>query len=786
MVHRPCSNNCWQWMKGKLPNLSGMIRYYGYRFKQWRDNTLKEIKSPNNTTMLVAVLLLSFAFSLTVVFLVGLFTPLPPPQMPIASEVYDSKGNLVSTFFSQHRRPVKLKEVPLFLRQAVLAVEDHRFYQHKGINLGRILKAAWHDLVHQSLDQGASTITQQLAKNVYLTHERSFSRKIRELFYAIKLEMQFSKDEIFELYLNQIYFGHGAYGVRVAAKTYFRKELNELNEAEMALLAGLPRGPAFYSPYRHSEAARERLLLVLRRMLECGYITEGEYVRYSRQKLALAGLETNKTAPYFMDLIQREVARLFPESPELLYTAGLRIETTLDLTMQETANRCFNQGIPKLTVNKEGIAQPQGVLIAIDPTNGEIRALIGGTDFSSSQFNRAIQAKRQPGSSFKPLLYAAALSNGHTLASSFDLTPKTYYVGGRCYRPTDNGNEYVSGYISLRKALACSSNVVAVRLIHDIGPQYVADFAVKLGIESKLYPTLSLALGTSEVTPLELAKAYLPLANGGLSFKPVFIRRISDRSGRVLFEEKPQKGRRVLDRRVAYLVTDAMRGVFQAGGTAANVGHLVKRPAAGKTGTTDRNRDAWFVGYTPDLLTVVFVGCDNHEQRLPGAANRVAAPIWANFMAEALKGKPVKQFPTPSDLLSVAVCEVSGQLPSDGCRRRNELFIPGTEPKEQCWYHQAKWVEVDVCSRSGALMSVFCRDGESRLLRSDEAPNEVCRQCRGKQWPGGFTGEGSRAGKQKKDNYGYKGGQDYFWHEDDDEEEDGLLQRLRRIIRKAK
>jgi 1A family penicillin-binding protein len=663
--------------------------------------------------------------------LLSIYMPLPPNRMLISSEVYDIHHHLTSTFYNQNRRPARLNEIPKFLQKAFLAVEDHRFYQHKGINPGRILKAALYNLRHGSFSQGASTITQQLAKNAYLNRERNFSRKLKELFFTIKLEMEYPKAKILELYLNQIYFGHGAYGVKVAADTYFQKKLSELNEAEMALLAGLPRGPAFYSPYNHPKAARKRLRQTLFRMKECGYISAGEFDAYSNQPLTLPGLKTrNNPAPYFFDLLQKEMAELFPGDPELLYTSGLKVESTLDLKLQQAANQAIRHGLPKLFQDNRGLTQPQGVLIAMDPSNGEIRALVGGTDFTKSQFNRAIYAKRQPGSAFKPILYAAALRNGFTLSQHFDLTPKTYRVGAKLYRPTDHGNSAAAGMLSLRDALASSSNVVAVKLLEQVGFEPVIRLAADLGIHSKLAPLLSMALGSIEVTPLELTAAYLPLANGGRRFTPVTIRRVLDRQGRLLYQHEV-RSQPVLDPGVAFLVTQALTGVLKEGGTAANAGKTLHRVVAGKTGTTEANRDAWFIGYTPQLVASVFTGCDNNERPLPGAAGRIAAPIWAEFINTALAGCPAADFPVPHNVKAVTVCKLSGAIATPSCPRQTEYFLAGTEPQTYCTQHRS--IKLNVCGRSGLLPGPYCDLVEERSFRLGHAPTHICDQCRPKR-----------------------------------------------------
>ncbi|TCL71680.1 penicillin-binding protein 1B [Hydrogenispora ethanolica] len=674
-----------------------------------------------NTVLLVAVVVVLGTL------LVALGLPVPPPQLPAASEVLDRDNHLVTTFYIQNRLPIRLSEVPSFLSQAFLATEDHRFYQHHGVNLGRILKAAIHDLTRGRLEQGGSTITQQLVKNAYLDQRRTLLRKIKELFYAIKLELSLSKDQILELYLNQIYFGHGAYGIKVAAQTYFGREMKQLNQAELALLAGLPKGPAYYSPYLHPEDAQRRIAQVLERMVECRYISRTAAKRFRSQPLRLAGLRAKpRPAPYFMLLLQEEIAKLFPKDPGILETGGLRIETTLDPRLQDQAERALGKGLPRLLEDEKGLSQPQGALIAVDPSNGEIRALVGGTDFDKSQFNRATQARRQPGSSFKPLLYAEALGRGYTLASKIDRSPKLYRDGSRRYFPTDDQNAAASGLLTLREALACSSNVVAVKLLEQLGIPAIIGFAKTLGIESRLPRHLSLALGTGEMTPLELTGAYLPLANSGYKIAPTAIRRILDPQGRVIYQA-PTQFKKVVSPGIAYLITQAMTGVLRDGGTAANLQQLIRRPAAGKTGTTEQNRDAWFIGYTPDLLACVYVGCDRNERPLPGAANRVAAPIWADFMNQALAGAPLRDFVIPDQVAKVTICKETGLRATAFCPAATEYFLTGTEPTTYCDKH--RFIRLQVCKRSGLLPSPYCKELEERDFRLGEQPSQTCELC---------------------------------------------------------
>ncbi len=672
-------------------------------------------------------LLLFLCFTLSVATLAFFYLPLPSPLMSAASEVYDCQQNLAATFYLQNRLPVPLDEVPIFLRQAFLAVEDHRFYYHRGINLGRIGKALINNLMHHRIEQGASTITQQLVKNAYLDQKRTLIRKLKELFYTVKVELHLSKDQILENYLNQIYFGHGAYGIKTAATTYFDKDLKRLTQAEMALLAGLPKGPAFYSPYTNLESAKKRLKQVLQRMVDCGYLSETEYQLYSKQSLHLPGLKRKaQTAPYFLDALQSELERIFPKAHGLIYTGGLKIESTLDPRLQNLAEKALLKGLPRLLYDSGGLIQPQGALIALDPRNGQIAALVGGSDYTKSEFNRAIQAKRQPGSSFKPILYAAALNGGYTLASRIDVTPQTYSLGAQVYQPLDNQTTSERGQLSLREALACSSNVIAVKLLHQLGFEPVLTMAKKLGIASSLPQQLSLALGSGEVSPLELTRAYIPLANGGLQIQPTTIRRIFDQKGRLLYQATTAHPQ-ILNPGVAYLVTQALTGVFEAGGTASNIRGLIDRPVAGKTGTTEDNRDAWFIGYTPDLLISVFVGCDHNERPLPGSGNQIAAPIWADFVSKALADKPRLDFIIPNEIVKILVCKETGSKATAFCKQFPEYFLAGTEPTEYCAKH--RFIKLEICKRTGLLPGPYCRTEEKAFQLSEE-PVEICDLCR--------------------------------------------------------
>ncbi|MBX6378224.1 MAG: PBP1A family penicillin-binding protein, partial [Clostridia bacterium] len=627
------------------------------------------------------------AFSLAFVALVlaVLLTPLPRAQVPQATQILDAEGRLAAKLFVENRTPVPLAEVPVALREAVVAVEDDRFYRHFGIDPIALVRALVINLRAGHIVEGGSTITQQLAKNLYLTRERSLGRKVYEAFLTLQLEARYSKDEILEMYLNQIYLGHGTYGVEAASRLYFGKPVRELDLAEAALLAGLPRAPETYSPFRNPDLALQRRRHVLNRMAELGYLKREQADAAAAEPLRLAQRPPRQRAAYFVDYVLRQIEARHPEMTDSLYVGGYRIYTTMDLRMQEAAERALAEGLPPGRPDRRGVPQPEGALVAIDPRNGYIKALVGGRDPDHPRDNRAVEARRQPGSAFKPFLYAAVLSRGYTVVDRQVCefvrfpgrqpgewyTPADYTEGGR--RPP-----YHNRPMSVREAVEISDNVVAVRWTDQIGPRAVIDTARAMGIQSRLEPTLDIALGSYEVTPLEMAVAYAPLANLGWAVEPVAILRIVGPDGQVVEEQRPRT-RKVLDEGVAYILTDVLKGVLTRG-TARNLGPLLDRPAAGKTGTTEFSDNAWFVGYTPDLVAAVYVGNDRPSP-LPGAGASLAGPVWARFMREALAGRPATDWSRPANVLSVRVSADDGLLPNFTSPTVEELFLAGTEPR---------------------------------------------------------------------------------------------------------
>ncbi|MBI2914491.1 MAG: PBP1A family penicillin-binding protein [Firmicutes bacterium] len=570
-------------------------------------------------------------------------------------------GQIITTQGSRSKSFVPLTQIPKSTRLAFIAIEDSRFYKHPGVDPIGVARAVYANLRARAPVQGASTITQQLVRTIFLGPEKTLARKFEELVLAFVFEAAYSKNRILEIYLNQVYFGEGAYGIEAAANTYFGRSAPELTLAQGALIAGLVRAPSVYSPYKNPKVAEARKKLVLDRMAELGYITPSSARTAASQKLTLARRRGGR-APYFVDLVTRTLVDQLGAS--LVNKGGLRVHTGLDLRMQRAA--------------EEALGTRQGAVVAIDPRSGEIRALVGGRDYLESQFDRASKARRQPGSAFKPFVYAAALEQGWRVNSIVEDIPRTYGD----YAPQNFEDKYW-GPVTMKHALAMSLNNGSVWLLSQIGIDKAIRLAKGHGITTLTSKdrNLALALGaiTEGVTPLELAAAYTPFANGGFAVKPVPVVRAVDRQGKVWVDTLPKK-QRVLTEEVAFLVTDMLRAVISYGtGKAADIG----RPAAGKTGTTNDFRSAWFVGYSPELVAAVYVGNDNGRP-LRGGGGVIAAPIWAAFMKEALKNSPRQDFQAPPDIVTGVRIEIfSGLLAGEGCQWVEvDSFIMGTEPQE--------------------------------------------------------------------------------------------------------
>lgn len=668
-------------------------------------------------------------------------------KTPEGTKVYAEDGTLIGEFKIQKGIYIPIKQIPKHLINAVVAVEDSRFWKHKGIDYIGIGRALVTDIFHMKLKEGGSTITQQLAKIMFLTPEKTLSRKVKEAYLAMKIERELSKEKILELYLNNVYFGHGAYGVEMASRIYFGKPVNQITLPEAALLAGLIRAPNAYSPYNDLVRAKQRQEIVLERMEKEEFISPQERKRASNQSIHLSSLRiSTENYNYFLEYVRKQLEENF--DIEKIYKGNLRVYTTLDPHAQISAQRALQEGLRevdkrmgwrgslgkvslkedtaeekvaftpsqgdiargtvisvnphqavikargikgklnlqdaqwaskilepsgkikilksfKLTdilspgdivmvrfksVGKEILfsleqePEIEGALAALDPQTGYIKAMVGGYSFQRGEFNRAVYAKRQPGSSFKPFVYAAAIEKGFSPEDTILDEPISYRTGLKEWSPSNYDGEFW-GEITLRRALAFSRNVPTVRLAETVGIDSIINLAKKAGITSEIPADLSLALGSLSLSPLELTSAFAVFANGGKKIKPIAIKYVTDNTGKIILQNEPQP-EEVLSPEVAYTITEMLKDVVAYGtGTRANIG----RPVAGKTGTSNEFRDAWFVGYTPQLVAGVWVGYDDMRKSLGHgeAGGRASAPIWAQFMKEVLSSREIQDFQRP-------------------------------------------------------------------------------------------------------------------------------------------
>jgi penicillin-binding protein 1A len=692
----------------------------------------------------------------------------------LVTTLYSDEDEPFAAFFEQRRILVSLNKIPPYLIEALLATEDTRFYSHRGIDPRGIARALLTNLRTLRRAEGGSTITQQLAKVLFLTPEKSLARKMKEILLAFQIEREYPKDKILEMYFNQIYFGHGAYGVEAAAQTYFGKSVDELNLAEAAMLAGLPRAPNTYSPIVDKERARRRRGVVLQRMVEEGFITTEQAEAAAAipfDERAFAAVRSQ--APYFVEYVRQYLEERY--GSYALYHGGLKVYTTLNVRLQQAAEQSLTQGLREIDQQKglrlvgggptarvtprrpgaplrpglvvEGVIQRvtargihvtvdgysgeipfkamrvaegpkladafhpddrvlvrlealdhnrktltlvlaqepemEGALLALDPRTGQIKAMVGGYDFQRSKFNRAIQARRQPGSAFKPFVYAAAFDLGLTPSTIFEDSPISFPAtidGEQKEWSPENYDQTFRGPVTLRQGLEHSINVVAVKLLETIGVGAATQMAHRLGIRSPIRAELGLALGTSEVTLLEMVSAYGTLAAGGVRAPPYAIRRILDSRGRVLEERFPE-GQQVLRPATAATLTHVLEGVVQRG--TGRSARALERPLAAKTGTTQDAADAWFLGYSPSLVAGVWIGYDTVRSLGPHETSAtLAAPIWIQFMRAALEGSPPEAFPVPDPLVPVTVNYYTGlpTYPQDP-DAVTEYFLRGTEPR---------------------------------------------------------------------------------------------------------
>jgi penicillin-binding protein 1A len=711
---------------------------------------------------------------------------------PIVSQVFGDDGSLVGEFYLERRIVVPVNKMPRKLIQAFVSAEDANFYSHKGIDYLGIIRAAVKNVISLSKKEGASTITQQVTKSMLLSPEKKFSRKIKEAILAKRMEERLSKDEILYLYLNQIYLGSGAYGVQAAAETYFGKNVEQLNLAEMSMLAGLPKAPNAYSPIKHLEKARERQGYVLERMTKEGYITAAEAEHAKKTPIVLQPMKkvNNDQSAYYLEHLRIQLEQKYGE--DQLYKGGLKIYTTMNANMQRAAYDSLRKGLKEVDkrqgyrgptkylsetevdaycgkvedgidsvvlktgesylgvvvgfniekgealvrvgerkgvlsrknmswagkvaminsygkpeknskgltlgsvievsvitpeLNKEGAQfaldqtpEVQAALVSIDPRTGGVKAMVGGYDFKKSQFNRAMQAKRNAGSAFKPIIYSAALDKGLTPATVTEDAPVEYPDGaGGIWAPQNYDREF-RGPVTMREALTYSINIVSVKIMEQIGAQYTAEYARKLGFTSQIPANLALALGAASISPFELTSAYAVFANNGVLTPQYFITKVTDTDGTILQETPPPVPVPVISPETAYVITNLMQSVVSSG-----TGHrasVIGRPVAGKTGTTNGAKDAWFIGYIPQLVTGVWVGYDQ-ERSLGsgGTGGQAAAPIWGEFMQKAIMSLPSEDFTAPENVSFVLINPRTGRLAKESTAGAvMECFIKGTEP----------------------------------------------------------------------------------------------------------
>jgi len=620
------------------------------------------------------------------------YTPSP------ATKLYDSAepAELIAQMSIEQRTFVPLSRLPRALLDATVAIEDERFYSHWGLDLWGIARAMVVNAIHRKVVEGASTITQQLARTLFLTLERTWQRKIKEALLAIQIERQYKKEEILEMYLNQIYFGSGAYGAEQAARAYFGKHVEELTLPECALLAALPKAPNVFNPRAFPDRALSRRNLVLQKMSQNGFISRAEASEAQKSPIALRETEVTN-APYFAAYVRQQIESVY--GSQAILRGGLSVYTTLNLHYQSIAQRALEQGLSaaesllasaRHTSTYAG-RHLQGALVALDPRNGAILALVGGRSYKENEYNRATQSKRQPGSSFKPFIYTTAFLNGWTAADRIDDSNPQQYTGkdGKPWQPANFERQFF-GPTSLRRALAFSRNIVTVKLLNQIGVQTVIAQAKKFAFSGPFRDDLTLALGTSEVGVLEMASAFSVFANGGVRATPFAIKLVKDSQSNVLEQHRPEMTQ-VISPQTAFLVLSILRDTIDYG-TAKVVRRLGFRPpAAGKTGSTNDFTDAWFVGFTPSLVCAVWVGYDDpHSMGKNMTGGLIAAPIWTSFMSEALERATWQDFERPEGVVTVPIDRTTGLLVGKDCRPdtiTNELFVEGTQPTRVCDKH---------------------------------------------------------------------------------------------------
>ena len=624
------------------------------------------------------------------------------------TKVFDASGELIYEFAEEHRIIVPLSRVPKHLIDATIAIEDRGFRSHAGIDLLGYVSAVKDMLFRGKRLRGASTITQQLARNLFLTMDRTLSRKIAEAILALKIERMYPKDKILELYFNQINYGHGAYGVETASQMYFGRHVDSLSLDQAALLAGMPRGPSLYSPYDRPQAAIKRRTTVLEAMTRTGAITRDQFEQAKALPLVLKPRELRlNDAPYFVEEIRKHLEARY--GANAIYQGQMSVYTTLDLKQQRAANQVSEDWMVKLedsykfSPRKSDVKSPKGgeglvntpylqtALVAMDPHTGHVLAMIGGRDYLMSKFNRAVQSRRQAGSTFKPFVYITAIDNGFSPGDVIVDAPIVIEDdgSGMPWYPQNYDGKF-DGPISLRKALALSKNLVAVKLIQKVGPSNVIKYARRMGIKTPLPAVLSLALGSADISLMDMVNAFAVLPNRGTKVDPMLFTKITDKAGTVLEEAKTYSEPGALSPQTAYIATSMLESVVNGGTAYAARAQGFTRPAAGKTGTTNDYTDTWFIGFTPDLVCGVWIGFDQKKMIQKGATGAgFALPVWIEFMKRATAGMPVANFAVPGNISYLTICNESGLLATPACPHpKKECYITGNAPARTCDIHK--------------------------------------------------------------------------------------------------
>ena len=654
-----------------------------HRFRK----TIKYLRALFFLCFILACLMVLFAIG--ILMYAKILGP-PPLAVPQSSLYYDDNGNVIGESNNgQKRYWVNFDEISPHLVDATLAIEDRNYYEHHGFDYKRIAGAALADIKAMAKVQGASTISQQYARNLYLEHDKTWQRKLHEAFYTIRLEMNYTKEQILEGYLNTIYYGHGAYGAQAASQFYFGKDASELSLAEAAMMAGIPKGPSIYSPLASLKNAKNRQGIILSAMQSNDLIDEKASKEAKQEELTIVGKHPHTqlvTAPYFQDAVHQELTDVLKLDERTIELGGLKIYTTLDLDQQKIAEETIEKQISEDSDIQIGF-------VSMNPKNGYIKAMVGGRDYTESPYNRVTQAERQPGSTMKPLLYYAALEQGFTPASTMrsELTTFKFDDNRAEYTPHNFNNKYAENDITMAQALALSDNVYAVKTHLFLGEETLVETAKRFGITSEMAKVPSLALGTSGVRVIEMANAYSLFANGGKKVTPVTIKKVKNHKGEVIYEHKPEP-EEVLRPDLAFVMTHMMTGMFDkklngyASVTGSTVMNDMTRTYAGKSGST--NTDSWMIGYSPQLVSAVWTGYDD-GQPIEGRLDQMYAKnVWIQFMEEALKGTPEKSFKAPKGTVGIYLDPVNGKLATKDCPiKRYTYFAAGTEPTEYCTEH---------------------------------------------------------------------------------------------------